>query len=269
MNVLLTTRIILQEIRWDIVAQAMRPGTDLSLSRCTKFHDEDFPGYVCKRNKNGQTFKNVRTRKHVGIDMSSFCYTFSRGDNSLISVPSTSLVDTSHIAETDEGATDAAVTPTLSRYATEKLSCEDALPQCFAKGDSSTLTHGSQPVSEVESADATITSPFLSSTDIVREALEVADAHASTTRPGDNQGVIKTHSLIGRAFKHRSSDAWCILYVTRFETLMHEFSRTFSTSEQSCHGIAATYPHSAQILTPLLPIAQANLLPPREKALIT
>lgn len=68
-----------QETRWGLVEQATREGTGMQLVQCAPFLDEDYPGYVCKRNKNGQTFKNSKTLRHVGVDMSSFSFTFAAG----------------------------------------------------------------------------------------------------------------------------------------------------------------------------------------------
>lgn len=63
-----------QESRWNLEAEAAR--ASLRPLKPLLFDDADYPGYVCKRNKNGESFKNTRTRKHVGTDMRSFTYRF-------------------------------------------------------------------------------------------------------------------------------------------------------------------------------------------------
>jgi hypothetical protein len=67
-----------QETRWEVVTQAGRPGTGLKLVTCEQFLDGDYPGFICKRNKNGESFKNAKSRKHVGTSMESYTYTFLR-----------------------------------------------------------------------------------------------------------------------------------------------------------------------------------------------
>ena len=52
-----------QETRWDLVAQAARTG--LQLVSQVPFLVDEFPGYIRKRNKNGQSFTNSKTKVHV------------------------------------------------------------------------------------------------------------------------------------------------------------------------------------------------------------
>lgn len=69
-----------QEIRWNLIPQAA--ALHLYLDGFQEFFEADFPGYQCKRNKNGQSFKNDHTKKHVGTLMRSFFYNFRLSPNS-------------------------------------------------------------------------------------------------------------------------------------------------------------------------------------------
>ena len=66
-----------QETRWDLLQQGLRNG--LQLLDIQPFEESVYPGYICKRNKNGQSFKNVSTKRHVGTPMKSFLYRFVPG----------------------------------------------------------------------------------------------------------------------------------------------------------------------------------------------
>jgi hypothetical protein len=81
-----------QETRWQLVEQAARSGLHLSGSP-SLFVESQFPGYICKRNKNGQTFKNQHTLKHTGSAMKSFVYRFAFSEGGCETV---SAVDTDH-----------------------------------------------------------------------------------------------------------------------------------------------------------------------------
>ena len=66
-----------QEQRWDLVRESSR--ALLGHASFSPFIESDFPGYVCKRNKNGESFKNARTLRHmekVGIIMLSYTHRF-------------------------------------------------------------------------------------------------------------------------------------------------------------------------------------------------
>ncbi|KAI3662491.1 hypothetical protein MP638_003631 [Amoeboaphelidium occidentale] len=63
-----------QELRWDLSGQAIKCG--LKALAATPFDEHKFPGYICKRNKNGQSFKNIHTKKHMGYVMGSFVHRF-------------------------------------------------------------------------------------------------------------------------------------------------------------------------------------------------
>ncbi|CEM39019.1 unnamed protein product [Vitrella brassicaformis CCMP3155] len=63
-----------QAERWEVVQQAQRH--HLMLECVDPFEDSDYPGYQCKRNKTGQSFKNLHTKQHVGSEMRSFTYRF-------------------------------------------------------------------------------------------------------------------------------------------------------------------------------------------------
>lgn len=72
-----------QETRWNIISEAKRSNLILPLKSdalfkqaIEPFMERDWPGYVVKRNKNGQSFKNTKTLKHVGHFMRSFSYSF-------------------------------------------------------------------------------------------------------------------------------------------------------------------------------------------------
>lgn len=49
-----------QPERWDTVAVAEKQG--LYLESCTRFETQKFPGYECKRNKTGKSFKSTQTK---------------------------------------------------------------------------------------------------------------------------------------------------------------------------------------------------------------
>jgi hypothetical protein len=66
-----------QETRWDVVDQSKRIG--FSLASVDPFVEDHFPGYICKRNKTGQSFKNQATRSHMRSEMPSFIYRFQLG----------------------------------------------------------------------------------------------------------------------------------------------------------------------------------------------
>lgn len=68
-----------QEKRWDIAVQAKRSG--LNLIKVHIFREEQYDGYVCKRNTRGQSFKNVHTKRHTASRMQSCSWEFSRQDS--------------------------------------------------------------------------------------------------------------------------------------------------------------------------------------------
>eukprot|EP00123_Amoebidium_parasiticum_P008505 comp18854_c1_seq1/m.20892 comp18854_c1_seq1/g.20892 ORF comp18854_c1_seq1/g.20892 comp18854_c1_seq1/m.20892 type:complete len:467 (-) comp18854_c1_seq1:378-1778(-) len=64
-----------QEERWNLIGQAARAG--LRLAEMRGFDSLDYPGYEAKRNKTGESFKNIATQKHMGNSMSSHTYRFT------------------------------------------------------------------------------------------------------------------------------------------------------------------------------------------------
>ncbi|CAK0857999.1 unnamed protein product, partial [Prorocentrum cordatum] len=52
-----------QEARWELSVQAERLG--LALSTPVQFRAGDFPGYECKRNTTGKSFKNLHSQRHA------------------------------------------------------------------------------------------------------------------------------------------------------------------------------------------------------------
>ena len=68
-----------QETRWQLVEQAHR--FNLELSQMMPLLESDFPGYICKRNNTGKSFKNEKTLKqHCNSSMNSFVYQFKYRD---------------------------------------------------------------------------------------------------------------------------------------------------------------------------------------------
>ncbi|KAI8801919.1 hypothetical protein BJ742DRAFT_834958 [Cladochytrium replicatum] len=63
-----------QAERWDLVREAAR--ANLRLESRTPFQEELFPGYVCKRNKTGHSFKNAATKRHTKSEMPSWLFRF-------------------------------------------------------------------------------------------------------------------------------------------------------------------------------------------------
>ncbi|KAI3650833.1 hypothetical protein MP228_004314 [Amoeboaphelidium protococcarum] len=74
-----------QERRWHLVSDDNAVTTtpqrlNLRLAEILPCIESDYEGYICKRNKNGQSFKNQHTIKHTRQDMKSFTYRFTRND---------------------------------------------------------------------------------------------------------------------------------------------------------------------------------------------
>lgn len=65
-----------QEQRWDLVAQAAR--RDLSVVAAVPFWASEFPGYECKRNTTGKSFKNLPSQRGVAAAMRSWTYHLGR-----------------------------------------------------------------------------------------------------------------------------------------------------------------------------------------------
>ncbi|KAI3652248.1 hypothetical protein MP228_003551 [Amoeboaphelidium protococcarum] len=73
-----------QERRWHLVSDDAVTTTpqrlNLRLAEILPCIESDYEGYICKRNKNGQSFKNQHTIKHTRQEMKSFTYRFTRND---------------------------------------------------------------------------------------------------------------------------------------------------------------------------------------------
>eukprot|EP00127_Corallochytrium_limacisporum_P002686 Clim_evm122s134 gene=Clim_evmTU122s134 len=68
-----------QAERWNLRGQCAR--AKLVDERTPEhFATNGFPGYICKRNTTGQSFKNIKTREHMGSNMESRIMWFIRGD---------------------------------------------------------------------------------------------------------------------------------------------------------------------------------------------
>ncbi|KAI3631736.1 hypothetical protein MIR68_010209 [Amoeboaphelidium protococcarum] len=77
-----------QERRWHLVSDDSSVTTtpqrlNLRLAEILPCIESDYEGYICKRNKNGQSFKNQHTIKHTRQEMKSFTYRFTRIDGSI------------------------------------------------------------------------------------------------------------------------------------------------------------------------------------------
>ncbi|KAJ3014269.1 UNVERIFIED_CONTAM: hypothetical protein HDU68_000359 [Siphonaria sp. JEL0065] len=71
-----------QEIRWDLSGQASRSNLILSASDSPfPFTEQDWPGYVVKRNMHGKSFKNEATKKRMADEMKSFGFRFVRASD--------------------------------------------------------------------------------------------------------------------------------------------------------------------------------------------
>uniref|UniRef100_A0A0G4FQG7 C2H2-type domain-containing protein n=1 Tax=Chromera velia CCMP2878 TaxID=1169474 RepID=A0A0G4FQG7_9ALVE len=68
-----------QAERWRLVEEAQKQGMKLLSVR--PFREEDFPGYVCKRNLTGRSFKNVHTQRHTRSSMPSWRFAFCREED--------------------------------------------------------------------------------------------------------------------------------------------------------------------------------------------
>ncbi|KAI9209102.1 uncharacterized protein BJ171DRAFT_488544 [Polychytrium aggregatum] len=77
-----------QEVRWDLVAQAAR--SNLGLFSFDPFDERHWPGYLCKRNNTGQTFKNLKTQRRMDSEMKSHVFRFGFGP-SRVTAPSHSI----------------------------------------------------------------------------------------------------------------------------------------------------------------------------------
>ena len=64
-----------QEERWNLMEEASKKG--LLLSHFLPMRESDWPGYVCKRNMHGKSFKNNPTLKHTQSLMMSHFFIFS------------------------------------------------------------------------------------------------------------------------------------------------------------------------------------------------
>ncbi|KAJ3138776.1 hypothetical protein HK100_012314 [Physocladia obscura] len=71
-----------QEIRWDLMGQAARSNLVLATENSPfPFNEQDWKGYVVKRNMHGKSFKNEATKKRMADDMKSFGFRFVYGQN--------------------------------------------------------------------------------------------------------------------------------------------------------------------------------------------
>lgn len=66
-----------QEQRWRITEEAQRQG--LALIALHRFDAADFPGYECKRNHTGKSFKSTATQRQHQVPFRSWAYHFGRG----------------------------------------------------------------------------------------------------------------------------------------------------------------------------------------------
>lgn len=80
-----------QEKRWELIGQAARNGLEVVASE--PFAACDFPGYECKRNTTGKSFKNLHSQRHVATKMRSWTYHLGRKDRpDAIHVPTSSML---------------------------------------------------------------------------------------------------------------------------------------------------------------------------------
>eukprot|EP00931_Biecheleriopsis_adriatica_P106413 TRINITY_DN80875_c0_g1_i1.p1 TRINITY_DN80875_c0_g1~~TRINITY_DN80875_c0_g1_i1.p1 ORF type:complete len:458 (+),score=100.62 TRINITY_DN80875_c0_g1_i1:46-1419(+) len=67
-----------QESRWSLLEQASRHGLCL-LSSPVPFAAADYPGYECKRNSSGRSFKNLHSQRAASVTMRSWTYHLGLG----------------------------------------------------------------------------------------------------------------------------------------------------------------------------------------------
>lgn len=66
-----------QETRWELFSGVSRTG--FVLMEKILFIENEWPGYVCRRNKTGESFKNTKTKlNHNNCEMQSYMYQFVR-----------------------------------------------------------------------------------------------------------------------------------------------------------------------------------------------
>lgn len=76
-----------QEERWGLFSQILRFG--FVLLKRLPFSEHEWPGYVCRRNKTGDSFKNSRTRSHYNSSpMRSYLYQFALSGAASLNDPS-------------------------------------------------------------------------------------------------------------------------------------------------------------------------------------
>ncbi|KAI9345140.1 hypothetical protein DFJ73DRAFT_839476 [Zopfochytrium polystomum] len=75
-----------QEIRWDLVAQAARSNLILHEDSPFAFNQDDWPGYIAKRNKHGRSFKNAPTQRRHQHEMNSRGFRFIFGQEGFTTV---------------------------------------------------------------------------------------------------------------------------------------------------------------------------------------
>lgn len=73
-----------QAERWAVRDQALKWGWELVDQRA--FNEDWFEGYVCKRNRTANSFKNSSTQKRMASTMPSFLYRFRYGGNPPVKV---------------------------------------------------------------------------------------------------------------------------------------------------------------------------------------
>ncbi|KAJ1566858.1 hypothetical protein HK405_008135 [Cladochytrium tenue] len=81
-----------QEVRWDLVGQAQRSGLALADDGSPfAFDDDDWPGYVAKRNKHGKSFKNAATQRRHQSSMASRAFRFVRAEGAATAAAGSAL----------------------------------------------------------------------------------------------------------------------------------------------------------------------------------
>jgi hypothetical protein len=71
-----------QAERWSLTDQAQDRGFDLAATDA--FDENHYPGYICKRNNNAESFKNAHTQERMSSRMLSFTYRYRRRDGPIV-----------------------------------------------------------------------------------------------------------------------------------------------------------------------------------------
>lgn len=95
-----------QAERWSLTDQAQDRGFDLAATDA--FEEQHYPGYICKRNNNAESFKNAHTQERMSSRMLSFTYRYRRRAGPIVAATpqAPDYVDEHQQQPTDDNAVD-------------------------------------------------------------------------------------------------------------------------------------------------------------------